>query len=107
MALSVRLVLLQVNTRLFVLVVTVKPAGAVTSCDTTVLAKMIHPVDGLVAVRVYVPGTVVVAVAPEAVKLFGPVQLKVAPPVVELPVSVTLVFPQLRGPELVAVTPAG
>ena len=47
------------------------------------------------------------AVAPVAVKLFGPVQVKVAPEVVEAPVRVTLVAVQVSVPDAVAVTPAG
>ena len=46
-------------------------------------------------------------VAPVAVKLLGPVQLKVVPEVVELPVRVMLAVEQVSDPELVAVTPAG
>ena len=48
-----------------------------------------------------------VAVASVAVKLFGPVQVKVAPEVVDAPVRVTLVLVQVSEPEEVAVTPAG
>ena len=48
-----------------------------------------------------------VAVAPVAVKLLGPVHLKVVPEVVDAPVRVTLAVEQVRDPELVAVTPAG
>jgi hypothetical protein len=54
-----------------------------------------------------VPGTVVVGVALDEVKLFGPVQLNVTPEVDELPVNVTTVFEQVNGPELIAVTLAG
>ena len=45
--------------------------------------------------------------APVAVKLLGPVQLKVVPEVVDAPVRVTFAEEQVSDPELVAVTPAG
>ena len=48
-----------------------------------------------------------VAVAPVAVKLLGPVQLKVVPEVVDAPVRVTFAVEQVSDPELVAVTLAG
>jgi hypothetical protein len=82
-------------------------AGTVISCATVAEAVAVHPVEGLVAVIVYVPGTVAVAVAPVAVKLFDPVHAKVAPEVVEVPVSVTLVLEQVNVPELAAVTLPG
>ena len=45
--------------------------------------------------------------APVAVKLLGPVQLKVVPEVVDAPVRVTFAVEQVSDPEEVAVTLAG
>jgi hypothetical protein len=87
--------------------VAVTLAGAVAFEATVVEAVAVHPVEGLVAVIVYVPAAVAVAVAPVAVKLLGPVHAKVAPEVVEAPVRVTLVLEQVNVPELAAVTLAG
>ena len=89
------------------LLVAVTLAGAVVTCVTVALTEVVHPVVGLVAIRVYAPAAVAVAVAPVAVKPLGPVQAKVVPEVVEAPVKVTLVVEQVREPETVAVTPAG
>jgi hypothetical protein len=96
----------QVNCVALLAVLAVTP-GAVILEATVTEAVAVHPVVGLVVVRVYVPAAVAVAVAPVAVKLLGPVQAKVVPEVVDAPVRVTLAVEQVRDPELVAVTPAG
>jgi len=73
-------------------------------------AVVVHPVDGLVAVRIYNPGAVTVTEAPLAVKPATfpvPAHVKVVPGVVEVPVRVALVKLQVRGPLLAALTPSG
>ncbi len=102
---------LPVNVTLVVLQVSEPDAVAVTPAGAAVLEVTVTvpvPVPAeLVPVTVYVPAVVAVTEAPAAVNPEGPDQLNVVPEVVELPVSVTLVWLQVREPETVAVTLAG
>lgn len=62
---------------------------------TVTVPVFVHPFAGFVTVRVYVPFEVTFVAAafgvvPAGVPAVGPVHANVAPPVVELPLSVTV-----------------
>ena len=86
----------------------VTPAGAVIFCVMAAEAVDVHPLLGLVTVRLYVPGAVTVAAAVETAKL-GPAQAKVVPEVEELPVRTILVLLQVSRlvPELLVIVAPG
>lgn len=74
---------------------------------TVTVPVFVHPFAGFVTVRVYVPDSVTsvaaeVGVEPAGVPEVGPVHVKLTPPVVELPLSVTVVVVQV----IVCVVPA-
>lgn len=63
--------------------------------DTSAEPVAVHPFAGFVTVSVYVPAAVTLVdaafgVVPAGVPAVGPVHANVAPPVVELPLSVTV-----------------
>ena len=66
--------------------------GAVVFCVTVTNAVFVQPFAGLVTVTVYVAGVVMTLFA----VITPPPQLKVAPPVVEEAVSVSLVVVQVK-----------
>ena len=81
---------------------------------TLTVAVLVHPVAGLVTVKLYGPIVVTTGFCAAAVKLFGPVQLYVIPEVEEEPERVTedvpvqesvpLALAQAPGPELFGTT---
>jgi len=78
--------------------------GGVTFSITIVVAVEVHPFTGSVAVTVYIPGSVTIALAVLAANPPGPVHEYVAP-AIEVALTVTLVMSQVSGPSLLAVTP--
>ena len=78
--------------------------GAVVSRVTLVDVVDVHPLTGLVTVRVYVPVALTVGFCEVEVNPLGPVQLYVTPEVTELPERVSEFLVQVREPP-VAVAP--
>jgi hypothetical protein len=70
--------------------------GGVMFCVTFTVSLAVQPLAGSVTVSVYKPGALTEGVAEVEEKPPGPLQLKVAPGVVEEPLSVTEVVVQVR-----------
>jgi hypothetical protein len=88
----------------------VTPAGATLSSVTTTVCDVVHPLEVLVTVNVYVPAVDTVATADVGFVIVpGPVQAYVTPLVVVEPVKVTLGTEQVITPpfDATAVTAAG
>lgn len=91
-----------INSRSGMAQVTVPPEaaapGSASSSITSAVAIAVHPFAGLETSSVYVPGTITVGSSNVDVKLFGPVQVRITPGVVEPPSSITELILQSRVP---------
>ena len=78
--------------------------GAVLFWAIAIWAEAVQPLAGSVTVTVYVPPTLTVGISREEVNPPGPLQLNVAPAVVELAISCTEVIVQVSIPQGAIVT---